>query len=44
MIYQELLNRFSRLMLGSSATESIVVEDGKVTLKKYYQHTLRIKK
>ena len=31
-------------MLGSSATESIVAEDGKVTLRRYYKHRLRIKK
>ena len=44
MIYQQLLNRYSRFMLGSSATETIVAEDGKVTLRKYYKHRLRIKK
>ena len=44
MIYQQLLNRYSRLMLGSSATETIIAEDGKVTLRKYYKHRLRIKK
>lgn len=44
MIYQQLLNRYSRLMLGSSATETIIAEDGKLTLKKYYKHRLRIKK
>jgi hypothetical protein len=31
-------------MLGSSATETIIAEDGKVTLRKYYKHRLRIKK
>ena len=30
-------------MLGSSATETIIAEDGKVTLKKYYKHRLRMK-
>jgi len=31
-------------MLGSSATETIVAEDGKLTLRKYYKHRLRIKR
>ncbi|MEE9610141.1 MAG: hypothetical protein V3W19_02760, partial [Desulfatiglandales bacterium] len=44
MIYQQLLNRYSRLMLGSSATETIIAEDGRLTLRKYYKHRLRIKK
>ena len=31
-------------MLGTGATESIIAEDGKVTLKKYRKHRRRLKK
>ena len=42
MSYQQLLNRMTKSMLGNGATESIIAKDGKVTLKKYCKHRLRL--
>ena len=44
VIYQQLLNRMTKSMLGTGATESIIAEDGKVTIKKYRKHRRRLKK
>ena len=44
MIYQQPLDRIAKLMLGNSAIESIVAQDGKVTLKEYLRARSRVKK
>ena len=44
MIYQQPLSRFARLILGNSAIESIVAQDGKVTLKECLRARSRVKK
>jgi len=44
VIYQQLLNRITKSTLGNGATESIIAENGKVTLKKYQKHRRRLKK
>jgi hypothetical protein len=44
VIYQQPLSKFARLILGNSAIESIVAQDGKVTLKEYFKARSRVKK
>jgi hypothetical protein len=44
VIYQQPLNRIAKLILGNSAIESIVAQDGKVTLKECLRARLRVKK
>jgi hypothetical protein len=44
VIYQQPLSRFARLILGNSAIESIVAQDGKVTLKECLRARSRVKK
>jgi hypothetical protein len=43
LIYQQRLNKIASSMLGSAATEKIITEDGKVTLKKNKKHRRRLK-
>jgi hypothetical protein len=43
VVYQQLLNRITKSMLGSSATESIITQNGKITLKKYHKYRKRLK-
>jgi hypothetical protein len=43
VIYQQLLNKITKSTLGLGATESIIAENGKVTLKKYYKYRKRQK-
>jgi hypothetical protein len=43
-IYQQLIIRMTKSMLGNGATESIIAEDGNVTLKKYRKHKRRLKR
>ena len=43
MIYQQLLNRITKSTLGNGATESIIAENGKITLKKYHKYRKRQK-
>ena len=44
MTYQQSFNKIAKLMLGNSIIESIIAEDGKVTLKKYFKARSRVKK
>ena len=44
MIYQQVLNKIAKLMLGNSAIESIIAEDGRVTLKACSKQGLRLNK
>jgi hypothetical protein len=44
VIYQQLIIRMTKSMLGNGATESIIAEDGNVTLKKYRKHRRRLKR
>jgi len=43
VIYQQLLNKITKSTLGIGATESIIAENGKVTLKKYHKYRKRQK-
>ncbi len=43
VIYQQLLNRITKSTLGNGATESIIAENGKITLKKYHKYRKRRK-
>jgi len=43
VIYQQLLNRITKSTLGNGATESIIAENGKITLKKYHKYRKRQK-
>jgi hypothetical protein len=42
--YQQPFNKIAKLMLGNSIIESIIAEDGKITLKKYFKARSRVKK
>jgi len=44
VIYQQPLNRIAKLILGNSAIECIVAQDGKVTLKECLRARSRVKK
>jgi hypothetical protein len=43
VIYQQLLNKITKSMLGNGVTESIIAENGKITLKKYHKYRNRQK-
>ena len=43
VMYQQLLNRITKSTLGNGATESIIAENGKITLKKYHKYRKRQK-
>ena len=43
VIYQQLINKITKSALGNGATESIIAENGKVTLKKYHKYRKRQK-
>jgi hypothetical protein len=43
VIYQQIINRITKSALGSGATESIIAENGKITLKKYHKYRKRQK-
>jgi hypothetical protein len=43
VMYQQLLNKMTRSMLGNGATASIIAEKGQMTLKKYYKYRRRQK-
>ena len=43
-IIQKLIRTISKLTLGTSATASIIAEEGRVTLRKYLKYRLRTKK
>ncbi len=43
VIYQQLLHRITKSTLGNGATESIIAENGKITLKKYHKYRKRQK-
>jgi hypothetical protein len=44
MIYQQLLHKIAKSVLGRGVMETIVAEDGKVTLKNFKEHNRRLKK
>jgi len=44
VIYQQLIIRMTKSMLGNGVTDSIIAEDGEVTLKKYRKHRRRLKR
>jgi hypothetical protein len=43
VIYQQLLNKITKSMLGNGAIESIITANGKITLKKYHKYRKRQK-
>ncbi len=43
VIYQQLLNRITKSTLGNGATESIIADNCKITLKKYHKYRKRQK-
>ena len=43
MIYQQLLNKISKSMLGNGVKESIITANGKITLKDYRKHRAKLK-
>ena len=44
MIYEQLLNKLAHSMLGGGVKESIITENGKITLKHYRKHRKKMKR